>query len=513
MADLICVRQNAYYDSVTLMTLSNKLKKMEGVQDAVVSMATDMNKELLAGINLSNAEVEAAGANDLLIAVRADSDGLCQQVSEQVDVLLAANGKGGKKKTEQTFRTIAQAKGAEPELNLAVISVAGKYAAREARQALKNDMHVMLFSDNVTVEQEKELKEMAHEKGLLVMGPDCGTAILNGVGLCFANQVRRGDIGMVGASGTGLQEVTVLVDRLGGGVSQAIGTGGRDLSADIGGRMMLDGIDLLDADEATRVIVLISKPPVKEVADKVLARVARCKKPVVVCFIGAAGGEDVPGAVFAKSLDDAARKAVALSKGQALEEEAPFQAPAALLEAAKALAPGQKYIRGLYCGGTLASEALYEIAKECSPVYSNVAKKPEQKMKDLAVSEAHTIIDLGDDAFTVGRPHPMIEPELRNDRLLAEALDPETAVVLLDFELGYGSHEDPAGVAMEAIRAAQEKNLAAGRKVLFVGYILGTDSDFQNYAAQRAALEEAGVVVAGSNLDAVRMALAAVNGR
>ena len=232
MADLICVRQNAYYDSVTLMTLSNKLKKMEGVQDAVVSMATDMNKELLAGINLSNAEVEAAGANDLLIAVRADSDELCQHVH------LAAGGKGGKKKAEQTFRTIAQAKAAEPQLNLAVISVAGKYAAREARQALKNDMHVMLFSDNVTVEQEKELKEMAHEKGLLVMGPDCGTAILNGVGLCFANQVRRGDIGMVGASGTGLQEVTVLVDRLGGGVSQAIGTGGRDLSADIGGRMM-----------------------------------------------------------------------------------------------------------------------------------------------------------------------------------------------------------------------------------------------------------------------------------
>ncbi|MCI6959277.1 MAG: acyl-CoA synthetase FdrA [Oscillospiraceae bacterium] len=513
MADLICVRQNAYYDSVTLMTLSNKLKKMEGVQDAVVSMATDMNKELLAGINLSNSEVEAAGANDLLIAVRADSEELCQQVSEQVDVLLAANGKGGKKKTEQTFRTIAQAKAAEPELNLAVISVAGKYAAREARQALKNDMHVMLFSDNVTVEQEKELKEMAHEKGLLVMGPDCGTAILNGVGLCFANQVRRGDIGMVGASGTGLQEITVLVDRLGGGVSQAIGTGGRDLSADIGGRMMLDGIELLDADEATRVIVLISKPPVKEVAEKVLARVAQCKKPVVVCFIGAAGGEDVLGAVFAKSLDDAARKAVALSKGQPLEEEAPFEAPAALAEAVKALKPEQKYIRGLYCGGTLASEALYEIAKVKTPVYSNVAKKPEQKMKDLAVSEANTIIDLGDDAFTVGRPHPMIEPELRNDRLLAEALDPETAVVLLDFELGYGSHEDPAGVALEAIRAAQEKNRAAGREVLFVGYILGTDSDFQNYAAQRAALEEAGVLVAGSNLDAVRMALAAVNGR
>lgn len=514
MADLICVRKNSYYDSVTLMTLSNKLKKMEGVSDAVVSMATDMNKGLLAGIGLSNDEVAAAGPNDLLIAVRADSEELCEQASAQVDVLLASNGKGGKKQQEQTYHTIAQAKEADPELNLAIISVAGQYAAREARMALKNDMHVMLFSDNVTVEQEKELKEMAHGKGLLVMGPDCGTAILNGVGLCFANKVRRGDIGMVGASGTGLQEVTVLVDHLGGGVSQAIGTGGRDLSAAIGGRMMLDGIDLLDADPDTRVIVLISKPPVHEVASRVLARVSACTKPVVVCFIGGdAADVRQAGAVFASSLADAAAKAVALSKGQAAGQLPAFVPGKALLDAARKLRPEQKYIRGLFCGGTLASEALFEIAKECPTVYSNVAKKPEQQMEDLNVSKKNTVIDLGDDAFTVGRPHPMIEPELRNDRLIQEAQSPETAAVLLDIELGYGSHADPAGVVLEAIRAAQAENGKTGRDVIFIAYILGTRDDFQGYEVQRAALEEAGVFVADSNLEAVQMALAVVKGR
>ena len=514
MADLICVRKNSYYDSVTLMTLSNKLKKLEGVLDAMVSMATDMNKGLLAGIGLSNDEVVAASQNDLLIAVRAHTEEQCRQASAQVDVLLASNGKGGKKQQEQVYHTIAQAKEANPELNLAIISVAGQYAAREARMALKNDMHVMLFSDNVTVEQEKELKEAAHEKGLLVMGPDCGTAIINGVGLCFANQVRRGDIGMVGASGTGLQEVTVLVDRLGGGVSQAIGTGGRDLSAAIGGRMMLDGIDLLDADPNTRVIVLISKPPVHEVAAKVLARVSTCTKPVVVCFIGGdAADAQQAGAVFASNLADAAAKAVALSKGQEAGQLPPFVPSKALLDAAQKLRPEQKYIRGLFCGGTLAAEALFEITKEGLDVYSNVAKKPQQQMEDLNISRKNTIIDLGDDAFTVGRPHPMIEPELRNDRLLQEAQSPETAVVLLDIELGYGSHADPAGVVLEGIRRAQAENRKAGRHVIFIAYILGTQEDFQGSDAQRAALEEAGVLIAHSNLEAVQMALAVGKGR
>ena len=509
MADFLMCQKDTYYDSVTLMTLSNKLKKMDGVVDAVVSMGTPMNRGLLERIGLLRDGLEEAGPNDLMIAIRAGSEEQCRSAYEQMDALLHEK-KGGAAK-ETVYHTIAEAKKAEPELNLAVISVKGEFAAREAREALKRDMHVMLFSDNVTVEQELELKTLAHEKGLLVMGPDCGTAILGGVGLCFANQVRRGRIGMVAASGTGLQEVCVLVDRLGEGISQAIGTGGRDLSATIGGRMMLDGINLLDADPDTEVIVVISKPPVREVAEKMVARIKTCTKPVVVCFIaGTPELLDGTDAIWAASLEDAAIQAVAAVRGERAPASKGTTFPideAAIQAAAAALKPEQKYVRGLYCGGTLTAEAVAECAKVSHKVYSNVAKKPEQKLEDPMTSRGHCMIDLGDDIFTVGRPHPMIEPGLRCDRILQEAADPETAVILLDFEIGYGSNADPVGVTLDAIRTAQARCREEGRTVTFVGYVQGTDQDYQGLAGQNRALEEAGVLIAKSNLHAVTMAL------
>lgn len=510
MADLLMCQKDTYYDSVTLMTLSNKLKKMEGITDAVVSMGTPMNRDLLERIGLLRDSLEEAGPNDLMIAIRAGSEEQCRSAYEQIDALLHERKSGGAAK-ETVYHTIAEAKKADPELNLAVISVKGEFAAREAREALKRDMHVMLFSDNVTEEQELELKTLAHEKGLLVMGPDCGTAILGGAGLCFANQVRRGRIGMVAASGTGLQEVCVLVDRLGEGISQAIGTGGRDLSAGIGGRMMLDGIELLDADPDTEVIVLISKPPVREVAEKIIARIRTCSKPVVVCFIAGTPqlleGTD---AIWASSLEDAAIRAVAAVRGTEAPAAQGTVFPideAAVRKAASALQPVQKYVRGLYCGGTLTSEAVAECAKVSHEVYSNVAKKPQQKMEDPMVSRGHCMVDLGDDIFTVGRPHPMIEPGLRCERILQEAADPETAVILLDFEIGYGSNADPVGVTLDAIRTAQTRCREAGRTVAFVGYVQGTDQDYQGLAEQNRALEEVGVLTAKSNLHAVTMAL------
>lgn len=517
MAELLLCQKDTYYDSVTLMTLSNKLKKLEGVQTAVVSMGTPMNKDLLQNIGLLRGELADAGPNDLLIAIQAQTQEQCQAACEQMDQLLhAKKGSSGREK-ETVYRTISEAKRAQPGLNLAIISVKGEFAAREAREALKRDMHVMLFSDNVTISQELELKRTAHEKGLLVMGPDCGTAILGGVGLCFANQVRRGGIGLAAASGTGLQEVCVLVDRLGEGVSQAIGTGGRDLSAEIGGIMMLDALRVLDEDPDTKVIVLISKPPVREVAEKIMARVTACSKPVVVCFI--AGTPELTAntnAIFAASLEDAAIQAVAALRGEAPGASRgtvfPIDEPA-LAAAAFALKPEQKYIRGLYCGGTLTAEAVAECAKILPGVSSNVSKRPEQHLDDPMVSRGHCMIDLGDDVFTVGRPHPMIEPELRCDRIMQEAADPETAVILLDFEIGYGSNPDPVGVTMDAIRTAQAHCAAEGRRVVWIGYIQGTEQDFQGLERQRHMLKEAGVIVAQSNLQAVTMALRIVTSK
>lgn len=511
MKELLKCQKDAYYDSVTLMTLSNQLKKLEGVQDAVVSMGTPMNLELLENIGMLRDGLEDAGPNDLLIAIRAETEEQCEEAYKKIDELLHAKKTSGNKKKNTVFHSISEAKENVEDLNLAVISVKGEFAAREAKEAIKRDMHVMLFSDNVTIEQEREIKQLAHDKGLLVMGPDCGTAILGGVGLCFSNQVNRGKIGLVAASGTGLQEVCVMIHQLGGGVSHAIGTGGRDLSAQIGGIMMLDGLELLESDDDTDVIVLISKPPVKEVAEKIIERVKNCSKKVVVCFI--AGTKELlegSGAVFAASLEDAAVKALACLNGEEITEAKGTIFPIdekVIKEQAETLSPEQKYIRGLYCGGTLAAETLAECAKVVSPVVSNVAKKAEQKMEDPMTSTAHAIVDLGDDMFTVGRPHPMIEPSLRCERILQEAKDPETAVLLLDFEIGYGSNQDPAGITIDAIKKAQALAKAENRGLVIIGYIQGTDQDYQGMDDQKAILEEAGVLIAKSNLQAAEMAL------
>jgi FdrA protein len=191
-------------------------------------------------------------------------------------------------------------------LNLALISVLGDYAAAEAIKALRPGLSVMLFSDNVSLAHEREIKTLAREKNLLVMGPDCGTAIINGMPLGFANVVRRGAIGVVAASGTGLQEVTCCIDQLGAGISQALGTGGHDLHESIGGISMLYGLDALSADPDTRVIVLISKPPAPAVAEKILARARAAGKPVVVNFLGARPEDmNVPGITPAYTLADA----------------------------------------------------------------------------------------------------------------------------------------------------------------------------------------------------------------
>jgi len=372
----------------------------------------------------------------------------------------------------------------------------------------------MMFSDNVTIEDEKALKEYAHEAGLLMMGPDCGTAIINNIGLCFANAVKPGNIGIVGASGTGTQEVSVLVDRFGGGVSQVLGTGGRDLTEAIGGIMMLDCLAALERDEATKVIILISKPPAKVVDDKILAQVEKCSKPVVVCFINAANKSgEIKNAVFSSSLEDAAKLAVKLAVGEteagAKCEHNAFAAMAASVKVK--LSAKQKYVRGLFCGGTLCDEAMYIVKEKVGQIYSNIAKEADSKLVNPHVSQGHTFIDLGDDVFTVGRPHPMIEPSLRLPRIIAEAKDSETAVILLDVETGFGGHADPAGVILPAIIEAKNIAKAAGRHLEIIAYVCGTDKDPQSRTEQEKKLAAVGVALAKSNARAAYLAAAIVS--
>lgn len=493
------------------MALSGKIKSIPGVTEAFVSMATALNKELLQSVGLWTDDVAKSTESDLILAVRADSNESCQHALESANTLLARKPACAGEAAQLRPSSILAAKGMLAQANLAVISVPGRFAAREAEKALRMGLHVMLFSDNVTIEEEKKLKDLAHENSLLMMGPDCGTAIINGVGLCFANAVRSGNIGVIGASGTGLQEVTVCIDRLGGGISQAIGVGGRDLQENIGGLMMLDAFAALTADPNTNVIVLVSKPPAASVAAKIKQAVDACNKPVVLCFVGGTVGESGK-AHSAKTLEDAAIIATALAKGQQPELNESWQK--GIAEQAKAISKEfsaqQKYIRGLFCGGTLCSEAVVIMQGLLGTVYSNVGKY--NPLPDIHTSVEHTCIDLGDDIFTIGRPHPMIEPSLRLPRLLAEAADPEVAVILLDIELGYGSHPDPAGLTAPAIKQAIAEAAAHGRNLIVIAYVCGTHSDPQSREQQEKVLLDAGAVLADSNASAARLASALVQG-
>jgi FdrA protein len=433
----------------------------------------------------------------------ADAGAAYAELERLLTAKAPGGGAGADGAPERRYRTLATAAAETAGANLAVIAVNGAYAAREARTALEAGLHVMLFSDNVPLEDEIALKRLAHDSGLLMMGPDCGTAIIGGVALCFANAVRPGNIGIVAASGTGSQEVSVRIHGLGGGVSHLIGTGGRDLSAEVGGLMMLDGIRALQDDPRTDVIVLVSKPPAPEIEERVLAAVRDSRKPVVVCFIG--GSRDAaapPGGALATTTRGAALAAVRLAglDGHRPDREAYDQALVAAVRAK--LDPEQRYIRGLFCGGTLCDEAMHLALERLDEVRSNAAKDPARRIAAHAPSAGHTFLDLGDDDFTNGRPHPMIDPSTRVARFLAEAGDREVAVVVMDFVLGYGAHPDPVGAMLPAIAQARGRALAEGRHLQIVGYVLGTDLDRPSLHDQVSRLEQAGVAVAASSTEA-----------
>ncbi|MGW5641778.1 acyl-CoA synthetase FdrA [Saccharopolyspora sp. NPDC003752] len=502
------IKENTYFDSVSLMSISTKANKIDGVEQAFVAMATEMNKGVLKNLDLLTPEPAAAGNGDLMIvAVTAGGVATDDVIAQIEDLLIRKAPVGGE--AAITYRTIASAAAGEPGSNLAILAVNGAYAAREARKALENDLHVMMFSDNVSVEDEIELKTLAHQKGLLMMGPDCGTAIINNVGLCFANAVRPGTIGIVAASGTGSQEVSVRIHALGGGISQLIGTGGRDLSAEVGGIMMIDGIRALAQDPRTEAIVLVSKPPAPEVEKKVLAEIATAGKPVVVYFIG--GSEQAvtaAGGHFASSSQDAALQAVRLSAIP--DAVVPELDTARVAEVRGELGADQRFVRGLFCGGTLCDESMYALLDDGEKVFSNIQKNADFVLRAADASTGHTFLDFGDDEFTNGRPHPMIDPSLRLERLVREAADPTVAVIVMDFVLGFGAHEDPVGVTLPAIAEAKRIAADAGRHLEIVGYVLGTDIDTPSLAAQVAALEAAGVTVTRSSTETGQFARAII---
>ena len=495
------VKKGSYHDSVVLMLLTNQISTIEGVKKVSIMMATPANKDIYRQSGLSTEELEGASANDMVVVADVDDEGILDVIMQEVEEFFKKQSTSeSEKKGAESVKSWDKALKKLPDANLAVISIPGAYAALEADRALDEGMNVFMFSDNVTLEDEIKIKQKAHEKGLAVMGPDCGTGIIQGVPIAFTNNVTPGSIGIIGASGTGIQELTTIIDRLGEGVKNAIGTGGRDLSTEVGGITMMDMIEAMESDDSVKVLIIISKPPAKEVRDRISDRLSNFKKPVVTLFLGEKPEYHEENFYHAYTLDEAARLAVGLVRGEEIKEGTVD------VDASKFFgAEEKKTIKAYYSGGTLAGEAAMLIKDALN------LKVPPQKAEGFMLkTDGHIVVDLGDDVYTQGKPHPMIDPAKRIE-CMQDAIDDEsTGVILLDIMLGYGSHADMAGALLPSIIELRDKAQAEGRKLFFVATVCGTRRDFQNYDEAVGKLKEAGVIVCENNKLAVHTAIRAI---
>jgi FdrA protein len=509
------VRRNRYFDSVFLMQVARRIARQPGIRDASALVATEANRKVLSGMGYGDegrdAEFATAGPNDLVIALEGEAAAVDAIVADADSWLSGGAGaSSGADSAGRHVRSIKEAVAAQPDSNVAVISVPGEHAAREARAALHEGLNVFLFSSNVAVEDERTLKAEATQRGLIVMGPDCGTAFLGGAGIGFANAVRRGPIGIVGGTGTGMQEFASLVHQSGSGISNGIGTGSRDLSDAVGGISTMTGIDALEADPATEVITVIAKPPGANATARLTQRLMRCAKPIVLCLLGAQPGSlnaitqrigEGGNVRLASSLDEAAGLALALV-GVALPE---FLAlgNGSLREMASTrmgkMRPEQRHIRGLFAGGTLCYQSQAIFLASGLAVHSNSPLPGMLELPDPWTSRESSFIDLGAEIFVEGRPHPMIDSSLRAQRVQREGEDPTVALILLDFILGAVSSPDPVGDLLPAIAGAKEAERRRGGELCVAASVCGTDGDAQGLQAQRQALAEAGVLVFPSN--------------
>ena len=524
------VRRGFYLDSVVLMRISASLSGSEGVETASLMIGTPSNLVILGEAGLLTEAGRAAGPDDLIIAVRAENEESVATALDEAEGKLTGAAAGPEGGGAVRFPGIRAACEALPGANLAIVSVPGPFAAREAKRALAAGLHVLVFSDNVPVAEEVALKREAGERGLMAMGPDCGTAIIAGTPFAFANRVRPGDIGAIAASGTGLQELSVLVHRGGGGLSHGIGVGGRDLGDEVGGLGTFMALDILEADPDTRHIVIVSKPPGPRTEAALRTRLADCPKAVTLCLVGRDDGDLPPNATLAPTLRDAARLALRSTTASPAVPDADGvggsvrATPGAPYRGApgRTRLPGtgsgsqpRGRILGLYSGGTLCAEGQTILRRAGLEVSSNAptpgtgrvsirlrpgTSRPWRTPPELPAA-THLFLDLGADEYTAGRPHPMIEPALRAEVLAGTLADPTIAVLVVDVVLGTGSHLDPAGVIARTIELAPHGHPP------IVASVCGTELDPQNYDAQRRTLERIGVFVAESNADAVEAAI------
>jgi FdrA protein len=493
---------DSYIDSVIQLGSMRAMGQVAGIDWTSAGMATPVNLETLGSEGVAAHELEGRGSNDFFIVVRARNQKAAAQaltVGEQA--VFAARPQTGEA-TPAAPRSLREAVKRQPDTNVAVISLPGEYATLAAYQALSQGLNVLLFSDNVPLHNEIALKNYARSKGLLAMGPGAGTAALGGVCLGFANVVRPGRVGIVAAAGTGAQETMALLDRWGVGVSQVIGLGGRDLTAEVGGTMALSAIRALRDDPDTEVILLVSKPPDASVAARVLATAGNT--PLVAALIGLDPGfVGPPGVILADTLESGVVATLAVLNVTAPETSATLGPTVAAARAR--LDPRRTLVRGLFSGGTLCYESLLILGRTIGEVRSNT---PINKAWGLpAPSGTHQCLDLGEEEYTRGRPHPMIDAQARLEMLREHGADPQVAAIILDLVLGYGANPDPAGVLAPVC-----ESVMADRGPQVVAYVLGTEHDPQGFAAQRAQLVQAGCIVTETAARASLVAAAIATG-
>lgn len=500
------IKKNRYLDSVFLMAVAHRLGEQSGIEDAAAVMGSAANKLVLIKMGFDEAVLADAGSNDLVVALAGDAaavNGLLSNI-EQWLVRPKSNLEGA------MALSLDDAMAQQESSNLAVISVPGEHAAREAHAALDHGMNVFLFSDHVSLEDEVSLKRKATESGLIVMGPDCGTALIAGTGIGFANVVRRGPIGVVASSGTGLQEFTSLVHRAGSGISHGFGTGGRDLSDAVGGISTLTAIDALEKDPGTEVIAVVSKPPGQDTLGHIVQRLNRCGKPVAACFLGLRTDARPADADFeiCSTLDDVVTASLRLAceKTTSLESLSADETAKLLKRETEKMSSGQIYVRGLFAGGTFCYQAQQIMRDGGIVAHSNAPLDGMYQLDGTNASVENTLVDMGADEFTVGVPHPMIDATKRRERILDEAQDPHVAVLLLDFILGYNASADPAGHLAVAIATAKSRAIEAGRYLSVVASVCGTDEDPQGLEKQEQVLRDAEAVVFPSNAQASQFA-------
>ena len=481
------IKKDLYKDSVSLMLLNNKINDHDAVNIASIMMASPANKEMFESNGLLTDEVKNASANDVAIVLDLKDDSKLDEIINIIDESLSQN-QSDSTDAKKSIDTLEDAFNEMKDANLAIISIAGSYVYSVANKCLDKNLNLMIFSDNVDIEEERKLKQKAKEKNLLVMGPDCGTSIINGIPLAFANTVKKGKIGIVGASGTGIQEVISVLDQNGYGISQAIGTGGRDLHSEIGAISFIQAFDMLMEDDQTEVVIALSKPPAKEVKENLENYFLKSKKPIAAIFLGEEPKDHYENLYWADTLDEVATLAIDL-----LEKKKPENKTDRFEVIDK-----KGSIKGLFCGGTLASESANLIQRALNITY----KKSDDGY--LLNKDGFQVIDLGDDKYTKGKPHPMIDPNARIPFIKKAIEDNDTKVVLMDVVLGYGSHDNPASTITDVIKENSNKD------VEFVITLCGTKGDYQNIDSQKQLLEEAGAKVFRTNREAVEYALSRV---